>query len=253
MTSHRMLLVAALCLVFLVPAHAFAQAQVDAPWQLDAVLDVRHAKAQGVEVLALTPGGAAASFGLLSGDRVISINGHKLTGPEQPSASLRRALEMSGGQATLEVLREGEPLVLSGTLTATADMREAAGCGHVSATDPTPNVSERIHPAEITMIDGRSTPLFGANRHRVEAGERVLVVAEHIPDHLFSANQLHQMRLMKQRERARAYKAIVVNVEPGMRYSVGARLLVDGNDARSIRDNTYWEPVVYQSRAEACR
>ncbi len=253
MILHRMFLAAALGFAALAPLPASAQARVDAPWQLDAVLDVRHARQEGVEVLAVTPGGAAASLGLLPGDRVLSINGQTLAGSGQPSVALRRALEMSGGQARLAVLRQGESLTLDGALSATADIREVAGCGFVSTTDPTPTVSERIHPAEITMIDGRSTPLFGVNRHRVDAGERVLVVSEHIPSHLFSRNQQHQMRLMKQREHVRAYKAIVVKVEPGMRYSIGARLLLEGNDAEQVRDNTYWEPVVYQSRAEDCR
>lgn len=253
MILHRVFFTALSCLALLAPLPALAQAQVDAPWQLDAVLDVRHARKEGVEVLALTPNGAAASFGLLAGDHVLSINGQKLTGPERPALSLRRALEMSGGQATLDVLRQGQPLTLGGALTATSAIRSVTGCGYVSASDPTPTVSERTHPAEITMIDGSSTPLFEVNRHRVDAGERVLVVAERIPEHLFSRNQLRQMRIMKRREHVRAYKVLVVNVEPGMRYSVGAKLLVEGNDARSIRDNTYWEPVVYQSRTEECR
>lgn len=253
MILHRIFFAVAIGLATVAPLPASAQARVDAPWQLDAVLDVRHARQEGVEVLAVTPGGAAASLGLLPGDRVLKINDQALAGARPPSAALRNALEMSGGQARLEVLRQGQALTLDGALSATADILEVAGCGYVSATDPTPTVSERIHPAEITMIDGRSTPLFGINRHRLEAGERVLVVSEHIPEHLFSRNQLHQMRLMKQREHVRAYKAIVVKVEPGVRYSVGARLLLEGNDVDQIRDNMYWEPVVYQSRVESCQ
>lgn len=252
MYSYRNLFIAMCCLLFLLPVHVSAQGQGDVPWQLDAVLDVRHTRPEGIEVLALTPGGSAASMGLLVGDRVLSINDVRFGGSERPSLTLRRALEMSGGQANIQVLRNGERLSLSGALTATANAGNALGCGYVSASDPTPTVSERIHAAEITMIDGRSTPLGQMNRHRVEAGERVLVVAEHIPQHLFSGNQLRQRGIMQKREMARAYKAIVVNVEPGMRYSVGARLLVEGNDAAPMRNNTYWEPVVFSSRVEAC-
>ena len=37
-----------------------------------------------------------------------------------------------------------------------------------------------------------------------------------------------------------------------MSYAIGARLLRDRLDAQSIRDNAYWEPVVWEERAEPC-
>ena len=44
----------------------------------------------------------------------------------------------------------------------------------------------------------------------------------------------------------------MVDVEPGVRYSVGAELLSDKLDPESIRANAYWQPVVWESRPEAC-
>jgi hypothetical protein len=58
---------------------------------------------------------------------------------------------------------------------------------------------------------------------------------------------------MKRRELARAYKALIVDVQPDTRYSIGARLLTDKLDNESIRNNEYWEPVVWTQRPESCR
>ena len=49
------------------------------------------------------------------------------------------------------------------------------------------------------------------------------------------------------------YKVLVVDVKPDHSYRIGARLLRDRLDAASIRDNAYWEPVVWSSVAERCR
>ena len=220
--------------------------------ELGAVIDTRFSQASGPEVLAVTPGGAAQAMGLRPGDRVQSINGISLRNEGNLAARLDHALGVQGDGVRLQVLRTGKLLSLSGSLQPPAQ-DAAAGCGYVSDDDQTPVVTEGIHAVEITSIDGRSTPLEPQNRHRLPAGEHVLVVSENIAGQYFNDVQARLRNQMKRRTLARAYKAIVITVVPDVRYSIGARLDRNamGNDA--MRANAYWEPVVFKERAQECR
>lgn len=233
-------------------ASCAALAQAAGQAELGAVMDTRFPHANGPEVLAITPGGSAEALGLRTGDRLLSVNGVSLRDARNLDALLERALTALDGEVQLEVLRDDAPLNLSGSLQ--PNPREtAAGCGYVSSQDPTPTVTEGIYPVEITSIDGRSTPLTAQNRYKLTAGVHVLVLNEWIPVSQFSNNQMHQRRLMRDRALARAYKAMVVTVEPNVRYSLGARLIRDAMDKDSMRANAYWEPVVFKQRSEPCR
>ena len=226
----------------------------DAPgWGLDAVLDSRATHVDGLPVMAVTPGGAAQRMGIANGDRILAINGRPLANVASPARALDDALQASNGRAEVLLLRDGRRLTLQGALSNAAATPAPRGCGYVSDSDPTPRVTEGVYTGEITQVDGRSTPATGSNRLRMPAGQHVLVVREFIPDQWFTSGQLRARRLMKQRTLAKAYKAIVIDVKPDTRYSVGTRLLRDKLDNASIRDNAYWEPVVYATRAEACR
>ena len=237
-------------LLALTSCAAWAQAAGQA--ELGAVMDTRFAQANGPEVLAITPGGSAQALGLRTGDRLLSVNGVSLRDERNLDTRLEHALAALGGEVQLEVLRDDEQLHLSGSLQ--PNPRETvAGCGYLSSQDPTPTASEGIYPAEITSIDGRSTPLTEQNRHMLTAGVHVLVLNERIPASQFNNNQMRQRRLMRERTLARAYKAIVVTVEPNVRYSLGARLIRDAMDNDSMRANAYWEPVVFKQRSEDCR
>ena len=244
-------LFALLLVLALAPLAAAAQAPVR--WDLDAVLDTRTPQPGGIPVLAVTPGGAGERMGLAAGDRIVSINGTPLADGGRPQQALDTALLHSSGRATLVVARAGGRTTLEGALSGGDRQAAAPGCGYVTATDPQPVVSEMVFPAEITQIDGQSTPLEPQNRFRLPAGQHVLVVRELIPSQYFNSAELRHRGLMQRRLRGEAYKALVVDVAPGVRYRVGARLLKDrmGND--NVRANAYWEPVVYGSRAEACR
>lgn len=254
--TQRMVALLFMAAVFLAGATANA---ADTPtnasngFELSAVVDVRRSHADGVPVLAVTPGGAGDRMGLRVGDRLQSVNGHSLAGTPDPAATLAHALQQSNGALSVRVLRGDQSLPLSGT----ADTRistASEGCGFVTTLGPVPHVSRGIHQAEITMIDGRSTPLFAVNRHRLEAGRHILVVADRIEPHRLSSVQNQQISLMKRRESVRGYyKAIVVDIKPDTSYSIGAQLLRDRLDADSIRANAYWEPVVWQERPESCR
>ncbi|ADV26932.1 hypothetical protein Psesu_1082 [Pseudoxanthomonas suwonensis 11-1] len=128
----------------------------------------------------------------------------------------------------------------------------ADSCGYVTDQRGSVPNSQDIYPVEITRIDGRSTPLGGQPRYRLEPGEHVLTVAERIdPDRLPGA-AVAQIAKMKKLEQQRAYRSFTVEVPAGSSLAIGARVLRDRLDAGSIRDKAYWEPVVWDTRAEAC-
>ncbi|WP_024868201.1 hypothetical protein [Pseudoxanthomonas suwonensis] len=125
-------------------------------------------------------------------------------------------------------------------------------CGWVTGERPAVPRSQDIFRVEITRIDGDSTPLHPVPRHRVQPGQRVLTVTDHIDTHRLPGAAIAQIERMKKLEMQRAYKTFTVDVKPGVSYAIGARLLRDRLDAQSIRDNAYWEPVVWDERAERC-
>src|SRR5690606_22096427 len=158
------------------------------PWALGAITDPRETR-EGVPVLAITPGGSAERLGLRAGDRIQSINGQSFVGVERPTTLLDRVLSDSNGRVEIAVAREGGLEQLSGTVAARA-APTSGQCGFMTVLGPTPRNSEGIFPAAITTIDGRSTPLSGVNRHEVDAGPRVLIVAERIEGYRLSDREI---------------------------------------------------------------
>ncbi|MEO6103279.1 MAG: PDZ domain-containing protein [Pseudoxanthomonas sp.] len=222
-----------------------------ARYELGAVVDVRNASSKGIKVMAVTPEAAADRIGLRVGDQLLAINGHRLDDTLKPASTLENALQEGSGALRLEIMRDGRPLLLSGR----ADARVAGSgqaCGYVTSQQGVVPQSEDIFDVEITQIEGRSTPLQTSNRHRVEAGKRVLVVREMVPDNYLNSAELQQIRKMKRFAFARAYKSFVVDVQPGMSYRIGARLIREKLDTQSIRDNAYWEPVVWSEVPQSC-
>ena len=225
-----------------------------ARYELGAVVDVRQANAEGAALLAITPGGAADRMGLQAGDRLRVINSQRLDSASKPSLALERALQEGNGMLQIEAMRNGKPLLLSGRadLAVAGHQSDAKSCGYVTDREGVVPRSQDIFNVEITQIEGRSTPLIPSNRHRVGSGKRVLVVRELIAyTHLNSA-QLVQIKKMKKFAFARAYKSFVLDVKPNMSYRIGARLIKDRLDTQSIRDNAYWEPVVWEVVPEVC-
>lgn len=225
-----------------------------ARYELGAVVDVRKANRNGIAVLAITPGGAADRMGLQVGDRLLAINGRRLDGASKPSSTLEDALQESSGALQVEASRNGKPLALSGRADAVrlAASGDSTSCGYVSTQAGVVPRTQRIFRADITQIDGRSTPIAPTYRHRASAGKHVLVVRELIDSNYLNSAQLNQIAKMKKFAYARAYKSFVIEVKSGMSYRIGARLLKDKLDTQSIRDNAYWEPVVWEVVPEAC-
>ncbi|WP_447940373.1 PDZ domain-containing protein [Pseudoxanthomonas mexicana] len=229
-------------------------------YELGAVVDVRTAQRSGLPVMALTPDGPAARIGFKVGDRLVSMNGVRLDGASPPAPLLEQALQRGEGRVVADVLRGSVPTKLSGAagVVAVPAYRLEIGadakgtCGFVTARAGTVPKTRNIFRADITTIDGRSTPLQSVNRHRLAVGRHVLVVQELIDTNRLSPSQLVQINKMKRFALAKAYKPLVVDVKPNMSYRIGARLLKDKLDTQSLRDNAYWEPVVWEEVAERC-
>jgi PDZ domain-containing protein len=228
-----------------------------ARYELGAVVDVRRANVRGVTILAITPGGAASRMGLQAGDQLRVVNGRRLDDTLTPSAVLEQALREGNGSLKVEAIRNGESLFLSGRADAPGHPAgyqggDARSCGYVTTRGTVPKVSQGIHAAAITDIDGLGTPLRSVNRHRLSAGRHVLIVSEAIEDLYFDSSQLRNRFFTLRRLNARAHKALVVEVKPGTSVHIGAKLLRDRLDTQSIRDNEYWQPVVWRETLERC-
>ncbi|MBO9716635.1 MAG: PDZ domain-containing protein [Pseudoxanthomonas sp.] len=203
-----------------------------AGYELDAVVDVRRASAEGPRVMAVTPGGAADRMGLRAGDRLQSVNGRALAGAERPAPLLDEALRAGGGRLRVEVLRGTQPLSLSGTLEP-GRSAGGGGCGQLTdRLDGLPAVAN-VRPVDIVQVEGLRAPVAAAARHPVAAGTRVVIVREHVP-----AAPSRPLSTF-------ASKALVLDVEADSTYFLGARPLAGGG-----ADG--WEPFVWQTLREPC-
>jgi membrane-associated protease RseP (regulator of RpoE activity) len=218
---------------------------------LGAVIDVRQAGEDGARVLAVTPGGVAASAGLRAGDLLKVINGQRLTRPGDAAGMLSAALRADVANLDMEVVRDGKALRLSGKAKSSSGLAMGS-CGYVSDQQGVVPRGDDVFRVEITQVEGLSTPTTPTNRHRVAAGRRVIVVRELIPATRLTTSQNVQIARMKKFAFSRSYKAVVIDIAPGTSYRIGARLLRDRLDADSIRANAYWQPVVWAEAAETC-
>lgn len=231
-------------------------------YELGAVVDTRSS-GNGLQVLAITPGGAADRLGLQADDRLLAINGTRLVDVADAGETLESAMRDSNGQLRLQVARDSGTVQLSGPadvaaippyeLTIGADPA-VEGCGYVSDELGVPPRSHNTYHAAITTIDGRSTPVgHSPNRYRLEAGRHVLTIVETIVDrHRFTDSQRRRLSRARIRGTSEDYKALVLDVEPGFSYRIGARLLEDKLDPAGIRAHEYWKPVVYEKIAVQC-
>jgi hypothetical protein len=128
----------------------------------------------------------------------------------------------------------------------------ASTCAYLTVNQGEVPESRDIFDAMITQIDGDSTPLSRTNRYRVEPGPHVLTLSERIDPKRVPAAATTQISKMKRLEQQRAYKKVELDVQPGLSYALGAKLHRDRLDVDSIRDNAYWEPVVWDIRPESC-
>lgn len=217
-------------------------------YEIGAVIDPQ-AK-DGLTVLAVSPGGAAERVGLRTGDRLLAVNGERLTGSPQPLEVLRDAVAQHQGEMALEVGRGDRLLAIAGqaeamavpAFTLTVSPSASIGsCGRIS-TFNTASRSDGLFPAWIAYIDGRS-PLR-TETLRVKPGKRQVTVAENIDTERFNAVQLRQRRFQPEDH----YKTIEIDVKPDTTYHIAARLHIGG----SVVQHKHWDPVLYSEVAEPC-
>lgn len=242
----------------------------DAPVKVTSPAQVRYElgavivpRADGAPaVMAVTPGSAAERLRLKAGDRLVSVNGRRLAGLADPVATLQAATAANGGALRVESIRAGKTTTSSGSADVVAIPAYQLVVGAVPtgrcdgyATDSVgaPPASHSVYRAEITRIDGRSTPLTPVNRHRLAPGRHVLTVRELVDRTWLGRSPILLIHRMQRREGADAYKPLVIDVRPGITYRIGARLLRDRLDPDSIRANAYWEPVVWAEIPGDCR
>lgn len=216
---------------------------------LGAVLDVRRPHVDGITVLAITPGGAAEQMGLEVGDRLLVVNGRSLTDTLTPNDTLEGALA-GGGPVNATVSRGNRTIELSSS-TPIAASAQLEGCGYITNRGTLPHVSENLYPVRILSIDGGGQPV-DANRHRLPAGTHAVIVSERIRDDRFDPLELRARTDLYRRDGFRVGKTLVVEVKPGIRTRLAARFLEDGMDLGTIRDNAYWEPLVWEEVEDAC-
>ncbi|RYG13324.1 MAG: hypothetical protein EON92_05845 [Burkholderiales bacterium] len=124
------------------------------------------------------------------------------------------------------------------------------GCGYVTTEAGNVPTQLSIFGATVTQIDGK-TPMWQRYQHKLAAGKHVLVVGEEIDSTRLNTAQLRQIGKMKARS-PNTLKAFILDVQPGTSYRIGTRLIRDRLDTQSIRDNAYWEPVVWDEKPEPC-
>ena len=126
-------------------------------------------------------------------------------------------------------------------------------CAYLTVSQGEIPESRDIFDAMLTRIDGKSTPLTRTNRYRVEPGVHVITLADRIPPKRLPAAANAQIAKMKRLEQQHAYKEVEIDVQPGVIYALGAKLLRDKLDVDSVRGNAYWEPIVWDMRPEPCK
>ena len=253
-----LLLAGAACM----PAFATTQDTVAAPatardaaLDLGVVIDFRRVDADGVTVLAVTPGGPGERLGLLPGDRIVAANGSDLTRTNRPSSALSSALTSQHGELRLEVIRDGRRRTLAGSTARDGQASLASpirDCGHISSSGSQPRATRDIFPVLILGIDGNRMLPARSSFHRVEAGRRVVIVRELIDDQRFTRFGLEERRRQRERQGPRLDKVLIIDVQPGTTYAIGARTSRSISTS-SIRDNSFWEPVVWRTTAQPCR
>lgn len=223
---------------------------------LGAVIDPRPADGGLPRVMAVTPGGAAERMDLRSGDRLLRVNGTELAADETAARLLRDAVQNERATIDLHVQRGSEQLAISGAVDrvdvpayrlAVTPVAARAGCGRINLVLKPP-LRESLFPVLLHTIDGRLGGALINNVYRVSAGRHVLKVSELIPNDRFWGGDNNHRRQLLRNER---FKYLELDVQPNMTYRLGLRYFKD--KTTRIRDQDYWEPVVWKEVSESCR
>jgi hypothetical protein len=224
--------------------------------ELGAVVDARPDDGGLPRVMAVTPGRAAARMGLAAGDRLLAINGTALGGGVDAATLLREAVEAGQGILRFSVQRGAERVELSGhvdRISIPAYRLEIAaeapveGCARVSVFLKPP-VSQKLYPALLHEIDGRLPGALDNSVFRISPGRHVLKLSELVDDTRFDAFENRRRGQLMRQER---FKYLEIDAKPNTTYRLAVRFFPERT--HPIRDQAYWEPVVWEEVAETCR
>lgn len=227
--------------------------------ELGAVIDARPSDGGLPIVLAITPGSAAERLNMHIGDRLLQVNDRKLVADQTAARLLPDAVLADAGRIAMLVQRGPEQLLLSGTLDlidtpayrlVISPVAAREGCGRINLALKPP-VSESIYPVFLHSIDGRlGGPLLNSldGVYRLRAGRHLIKVSEEIPDDRFWGAASNHRRQQQRQER---FKTLEIDVQANTTYRIGARFHKD--KASSVKDQAYWEPVVWKQFEEGCR
>ncbi len=227
--------------------------------ELGAVVDARPADGGMPRVLAITPGSAAARLDLRVGDRLLRVNGTKLLADQGTARALPAALQADGGRIALLVERGSQQLLFDGALDrvdtpayqlSISPLPASEGCGRINLALKPP-LSESIYPIFLHSIDGRlGGPLLNSldGVYRLRAGRHLIKLSEEIPDDRFWGAASNHRR---QQQRNQRFKTLEIDVQINTTYRIGARFNKDKAD--SVKDQAYWEPVIWKEFEENCR
>lgn len=224
--------------------------------ELGAVIDPRPMDGGLPRVMATTPGGAAERMDLRSGDRLLRVNGAELVAGDTAAAQLRDAVQAERATIDLHVQRASEQLAISGAVDrvdvpayrlAVTPPAAPQGCGRINLVLKPP-LRESIFAVLLHSIDGRLGGALSNNVFRVSAGRHRLKLSELIPDDRFwGGDNLHRQQL----RHSERFKYFELDVQPNTTYRLGLRYFKDRKTP--IRDQNYWEPVVWKEVSESCR
>jgi len=252
---------------------------VEAPPQkvtnLGLIVDSAGSAGQGLQVLAVTPGGSADRMGLRAGDVLLALNDKPLAATDG-AATLRQTVDAlpDNGQLSFNVRRDGRTQTMTGASasmylpamhlsigdgaalaanTAAPDQAsypavpvdDARGCGRISDFDVAPRQQD-LHAATIIAIDGITPGPFGARAFQVGAGTHQVKIGERIKSKYISFDDR-----MRNSKSAQVYKTLMIDVEPNTTYFVAARL--NESERNNPNNGAYWDPVMWKSVPEGCR
>jgi len=235
---------------------------------LGLLVDSANARRDGVRVLGVTPGEQAQKMGVRSGDLVVAANGTSLAQRDHAAAELRRVVDALPERAelSLDLLRDGQPLTLRGTVTSrrlppmrlilgdapstvpatsNAPSGDPDACGRISDFDVAPR-QQQLHGARVLSIDGSAAGPTSSHVFRVKPGTHTLEVGERIDARYLSFNDRQ-----RQSGSRTGTKTLQVDVPAGTTLLVAARLNTD--KVREWQHAAYWDPVVWKTVSEHCR
>lgn len=231
---------------------------------LGIVLDVDNA-AIGYTVLAVSPGSEAEALGIAVGSKIVRINDivisksssesalqhlQDLTAGEKVSMviennNVTKKIETSlNGQYVPEVRLEVGSYAETGNNQISANSNEAVeemenACGRISVFFRPPEARD-LFPVYVDKIDDKNV-ISSRNTYRLPIGKHVIKIHELITDPFLRRGKTTWQKS----------KTIEIDVKPNFTYHLAAQFLRE-RATETIREEGFWEPVVWKESQEKC-